>query len=184
MNYEIVRLKDVDNFVTDAAVAVNNFTKLKPEDEIYKESSYFWPFTLILEFFYAKYKKYVINVDNRDEIEDWKSLFLLRFINRLPVLYGRQKAFTSEMVQKVNENTLNNSVETDTKSGINSSDYAINTEWEKFGQLMRTDIKNNAKNVYQNMDATFKYAVDLYTEKWLESFNDLFIFYHESERRW
>jgi len=41
MNYEIVRLKDVDNFVTDAAVAVNNFTKLKPEDEIYKESSYF-----------------------------------------------------------------------------------------------------------------------------------------------
>jgi len=41
MNYEIVRLKDIDNFVVDAANEINNFLKLKPEDEIYKESSYF-----------------------------------------------------------------------------------------------------------------------------------------------
>ena len=173
--YEIVLLKNVTEFELRASANIYALIGLA---EFINEDDLFFSVENILRQFKNKYSNYIVNVNNSSEIDNWIEWFSTRFFDRLPMLIGMQKVYVSGAINKINSETNSNITESDIKSGVNSSDYSISTDWEKYGQLGRNKTSRREIRIYENIRAIISLSLDLYIEKWIEGFNDLFIFYY------
>lgn len=179
-NHQIIKLKDYANFEENSLFLIRaQIESSELKNDALDENKLIWKFDVIIGFIAQKYKDYVINVNTTDELEKWNAEFTVRFVDRLPILYGQQKIYMNKAVQQIDADILINTSVSEMTTGVNSSDYAMNTPRDKFGNLSSNDAKSGARNLYANMSAMLKFSLDTSIEKWCNEFDDLFIFYYE-----